>query len=250
MPLTSTKFNMWFIRQLARFLGRYPLFDLGVESAIRHHVLGGFWFAACVFVFWMKGARPGQQKVRQRVLTILFGSSLAIVLTLPAAEVVSWLPPSRYPRVAHFYPYYLLPNIKDNSFPSQSTALYAAVAAGIFSLHKVVSSALWVGVGLIVGLPRLYVGGHYPSDVFVGSILGVLGYFCARTFLEPSLSPYLARLFEQKTWQRVMGELIVFVWILQTGVEFREVVWIENILLRIPGQGGQDSEIIPVSIPK
>ncbi len=123
-------------------------------------------------------------------------------------------------------------NINTNSFPSQSTALYAAVAAGMFSLHKVVGSALWIGVGLIVGLPRLYIGGHYPSDVLVGAILGLLGYFCARTFLEPSLSPYLERLFEQRTWSRVVGELIVFVWILQTGVEFREVVWIKNILQR------------------
>jgi len=205
---------------------------LGVESAIRHNALGGICFAACIFIFWMQGARPGGQRVRQRVLTILFGSLLAIVLSLPSGELASWLPPSRNPSLAHFYPPYLMENINSNSFPSQSTALFAAVAAGIFSLHKIVGSALWVGVGVIVGLPRLYVGGHYPSDVLVGSILGLLGYFCARTFLEPSLSPSLARLFEQNTWPRVVGELIVFVWILQTGVEFREVVWIKNILQR------------------
>jgi hypothetical protein len=123
-------------------------------------------------------------------------------------------------------------NINSNSFPSQSTAVYAAVAAGIFSLHKIVGLILWVGVGLIVALPRLYLGGHYPSDVLVGSVLGLLGYFCARTFLEPSLSPYLERLFGQSSWPRVAEELVVFVWILQTGVEFREVVWIKNILQR------------------
>ncbi len=232
VALTPTRFDIWIITNLAKFLGRYPLFDLGVESAIRHNVLGGICFAGCIFIFWMQGARPGGQRVRQRVLTILFGLLMAIVLSLLSGELVSWLPPSRNPTLAHFYPPYLTENTNSNSFPSQSSALYAAVAAGIFSLHKVVGSALWVGVGLIVGLPRLYVGGHYPSDVLVGSILGLLGYFCARTFLEPSLSPYLERLFEQKTWPRVVGELIVFAWILQTGVEFREVVWIKNILQR------------------
>jgi len=232
VALTPTRFDIWIITNLAKFLGRYPLFDLGVESAIRHNVLGGICFAGCIFIFWMQGARPGGQRVRQRVLTILFGLLMAIVLSLLSGELASWLPPSRNPALAHFYPPYLTENTNSNSFPSQSSALYAAVAAGIFSLHKVVGSALWVGVGLIVGLPRLYVGGHYPSDVLVGSILGLLGYFCARTFLEPSLSPYLERLFEQKTWPRVVGELIVFAWILQTGVEFREVVWIKNILQR------------------
>jgi len=232
VALTPTRFDIWIITNLAKFLGRYPLFDLGVESAIRHNVLGGICFAGCIFIFWMQGARPGGQRVRQRVLTILFGLLMAIVLSLLSGELASWPPPSRNPSLAHFYPPYLMENTNSNSFPSQSSALYAVVAAGIFSLHKVVGSALWVGVGLIVGLPRLYVGGHYPSDVLVGSILGLLGYFCARTFLEPSLSPYLERLFEQKTWPRVVGELIVFAWILQTGVEFREVVWIKNILQR------------------
>ena len=232
VTLTPTRFDIWIITNLAKFLGRYPLFDLGVESAIRHNVFGGICFAGCIFIFWMQGARPGGQRVRQRVLTILFGLLMTIVLSLLSSELASWLPPSRNPTLAHFYPPYLMENTNSNSFPSQSSALYAAVAAGIFSLNKVVGSALWVGVGLIVGLPRLYVGGHYPSDVLVGSILGLLGYFCARTFLEPSLSPYLERLFEQKTWPRVVGELIVFAWILQTGVEFREVVWIKNILQR------------------
>jgi membrane-associated phospholipid phosphatase len=213
-------------------MGRYPLFDLGVESATRHNVLGGIWFAACVFIFWMQGARPGGQRVRHRTLTILFGSLLAIVLSFLLGQLASWLPPSRNPRLAHFYPPYLMENINSNSFPSQSTAVYAAVAAGIFSLNKIVGLILWVGVGLIVALPRLYLGGHYPSDVLVGSVLGLLGYFCARTFLEPSLSPYLERLFGQSSWLRVAGEFVVFVWILQTGVEFREVVWIKNILQR------------------
>jgi membrane-associated phospholipid phosphatase len=230
VTLTPTRFDVWFITKLAKFLGRHPLFDVSVDSAIRHHMLGGFWFAACLFVFWMQGARPGGHKARQCVLTILFGSSVSILLALLLGELVSWLPPSRNPGLAHFYPTYLLENINDNSFPSQSTALYAAVAAGIFSWNRLVGSALWVAVVLLISLPRVFIGGHYPSDVFAGLILGLLGYFAARTFLEPSLHPYLERLFEQTTWPRILGELVVFVWILQIAVEFREFVWIKNAL--------------------
>lgn len=230
MALSPTKFDIWFIELLARFLGRYPLFDLGIESAIRHNVLGGLWFAACIFIFWTQGARPGGQKVRQRVLTILFGSSLAVVLTFLSGELASWLPPSRNPAFAHLYPMYLSENSNNNSFPSQSTALYAAVAAGMFSLNRVVGSALWVGVALLVSLPRVYVGGHYPSDVLVGLVLGLAGYFGARTFLEPYLCPYLGRLLEVSTWLRLAGELVVFFWILQMAVEFRDIVWVKNSL--------------------
>lgn len=228
VPLIPTRFDIWIVTNLAKFLGRNPLFDLGVQSAIRHHVLGGFWFAGCLFVFWMQGARPSGQKVRERVLTILLGSSVAIALALLAGDLASWVPPSRNPVLAHFYPDYLLENINDNSFPSQSTALYAAVAAGIFSLNRVIGSALWAGVVLLVSLPRIYVGGHYPSDVFAGAILGLLGYIAARSFFEPFVCPYWERLFERNTWPRILGEFVVFVWILQIAVEFREFAWFVN----------------------
>ena len=219
--------------QLAKLLGRYPIVDLGVQSAIRHHVLGGFWFAACLFVFWTLGARPGGDNVRRRVLTILIGSAVATVSALLFGELFSWLPPSRNPVLAHYYPSYLSENMNINSFPSLSTALYAAVAAGIFSLNKGVGWALWLGVGVLVSLPRVYVGGHYPTDVFVGLVLGLLGYFVARTFLEPCVGPYIDRLFQQATCPCVLGEFVVCVWILQIAVEFRELVWIKGALEQI-----------------
>jgi undecaprenyl-diphosphatase len=228
VPFTPTRFDVWIITNLAKFLGRHPLFDLSVQSAIQHHVLGGFWFAGCLFVFWMQGARPGGQKVRERVLTILLGSSVAIALALLAGDLASWVPPSRNPVLAHYYPDYLMEDINNNSFPSQSTALYAALAAGIFSLNRVIGFVLCGALGLLVSLPRIYVGGHYPSDVFAGVILGLLGYITARAFFEPFVCPYLERLFERNTWPRVLGEFVVFIWIIQIAVEFREFAWIVN----------------------
>ena len=213
--------------QFSKFLGLHPRFDLAVESFISHHLFGGFWFATCLFVFWVTGARSGEQKIRLRVLTILCGSFIAIALTIFLGELCSWLPPSRNPALAHLYPAYLLPDINDNSFPSQSTALYAAIAAGIYSLQKLAGCALWAAVGLFVSLPRVFVGGHYPSDVLTGFLVGLAGYWLAKTFLEPRLDP-LNRLFELTTWPRILAEFVVSVYILQIAVEFNEFVWIRN----------------------
>src|SRR5215469_17576275 len=107
MPITPTKFDIWFMTRLAKFLGRYPICDLGVQSAIRHHLVGGFWFGACVFIFWNVGARLGRDKVRPRVLTILIGSTVAVLLALVLGGLFSWLPPSLNPVLAHYYPSYL-----------------------------------------------------------------------------------------------------------------------------------------------
>ena len=228
MLLEPTNFDLRSTTYLAKLLGRYPLFDLAIESAIRHHVLGGFCFAACLFILWGQAARPGGQELRRRILTIIFGSLMAIALTFLAGDFVSWLPPSRHPGLAHLYPDYLTPSININSFPSQSTALYTAVAVGVFSFQRAMGSALLAGVLVLVSLPRLYLGGHYPTDVLGGLILGFIGYFGARIFLERALASRLERLFEKENWLRILGDIFVFLWILQVAVDFREAVWIRD----------------------
>ena len=228
--LTPTRFDLWFTAQLVQFLDRYPLFDLSIQSAIYHNVLGGFWYGAALFVFWVRSNRTGQEATRRRILTILLGSLIAILLMLVAQALVVWPPPIHYPSLSGLYPRYIYTNPEGSSFPSQSVTLYASLAAGIYSLHRVTGWFLWAGVVVLVGLPRIYVGGHYPSDVFAGIILGLAGYAAARYFLESRLVPRLERLFAGKTWLRVLGEVIVFAWILQVAIEFREAVWLRNCL--------------------
>jgi len=230
MWLAPTGFDLWFVRQLAQFLGRHPLFDLGVQSAIYHNILGGFWYAAALFVLWLQGSQEGNEATRRRILTILLGSLIAILLIPVAQALVVWPPPIHHPSVSSLYPRYIYTNPEGSSFPSQSVTLYASLAAGIYSLHRVTGWFLWVGVVILVGLPRIYVGGHYPSDVFGGIILGVSGYAGARYLLESRLVPQLERVFVGKPWLRVAGEVIVFAWILQVAIEFREIVWLRNCL--------------------
>ena len=61
-----------------------------------------------------------------------------------------------------------------NSFPSGHTALvFATVAA----LNAVYDHKLWFlyPVALYLGLTRIYVGAHFPSDVLAGVLVGILG---------------------------------------------------------------------------
>ena len=106
--------------------------------------------------------------------------------------------------------------------------MYAAVGVGVFSLQRVMGSALLAEVLVLVSLPRLCLGGHYPTDVLVGLILGFIGYFGARIFLKRSLASRLERVFEKENWPRILGDIFVFLWILQVAVDFREVVWIKD----------------------
>jgi undecaprenyl-diphosphatase len=225
-----TRFDLWFTAQLAEFLGQHPLFDLAVQSAIYHNVLGGFWYAAALFVLWLRGSQEGNEAARRRMLTILLGSLIAILLMLVAQALVVWPSPIHHPSLSSLYPRYIYANPEGSSFPSQSVTLYASLAAGIYSLHKATGWFLWVGVVVLVGLPRIYVGGHYPSDVLAGITLGLAGYASARYLLEPRLVPRLERVFTGRIWLRLLGEVIVFTWILQVAIGFREAVWLRNCL--------------------
>jgi len=79
-------------------------------------------------------------------------------------------------------------------------------------------------------LPRMYVGGHYLSDVVAGLVLGLVSYIGARCLLEARVVPVAERFLSEESRFRVLGELLVFAWIWQVAVEFREVVWGKNSL--------------------
>lgn len=69
----------------------------------------------------------------------------------------------------------LITSMDPNSFPSGHTS--AAFSAGIV-WSKTLSNP-WIRIGAVVqavfmGLSRLYVGVHYPSDVLVGALVGII----------------------------------------------------------------------------
>ncbi len=234
------RLDLWIADAMGSFMGRSRLFDLGVQSAIVHDILGGFWFALAVFVLWtVPGASASPQKAH-RIATILIGSVFAVLLALFCGRLFGWLPPNRNPALAHFFPDYIFPNPNSNSFPSASTALYAAIAAGVFSISRPIGAALWALVFLAIGLPRMYVGGHYASDVIAGALVGLIGYLAVRSWIEPWLSRASSNFSagsRRRRWLRIAAEIIVFIWIFQLAVEFREVLWATHILEFLLGRG-------------
>jgi hypothetical protein len=86
--------DTWLVARLATLPGQHPVFDLVTWRGVERNVLGGVWFGAALFLLWIQGAHPGQQSIRQRTLTILLGSIIAILLTILETSEVSWPPPS------------------------------------------------------------------------------------------------------------------------------------------------------------
>ena len=70
---------------------------------------------------------------------------------------------------------------KSFSFPSGHTSSFFACATVLISASKKYGGLLLI-ISFIMGFSRMYVGVHYPSDVFVGMIVGIISGIIAICF--------------------------------------------------------------------
>lgn len=64
-------------------------------------------------------------------------------------------------------------NSTDATFPSDHTTVSFAIAFAVLSFDAVAGGVFLV-VAAIIGIGRLFIGAHYPSDVAVGVVVGLI----------------------------------------------------------------------------
>lgn len=114
-------------------------------------------------------------------------TAIASAISLAISHVPVAFAKKLFPRKR---PYLNLPKInvtenplKDHSFPSgHTTAVFSMIIPFIF-LNPWLTIIL-ITIGLAVGLSRIYLGLHYPSDVIAGCILGCTTGILSFVFVE------------------------------------------------------------------
>ncbi|WP_448587493.1 lipid A 1-phosphatase LpxE [Thermocrinis sp.] len=73
---------------------------------------------------------------------------------------------------------YLIEPLYHYSFPSGDTAMVFGLASFFFYLNKALGAVFFV-YALLIAYGRIYVGAHFPLDVLVGALIGVLSFILA-----------------------------------------------------------------------
>ena len=117
--------------------------------------------------------------VRQRNFSGLWRTALAVLVTFSLVHLVL------KPTISRSRPYLDHQTTVDiqelrpstSSFPSGHAATSAAGAYALASLVPAASGLFWC-LAITIGISRLYLGLHYPFDIVVGWLLGLLcGFF-------------------------------------------------------------------------
>ena len=140
---------------------------------------GPLLLVALLVAGWLVARRHGPA-VMAAALWAPAGAALALAVHTPIAEVAEEPMPSRSLPHAVF----LVHGTADLTSPSAHATLAGAVAAGLFLVRPRLGLVA-AGVGLLMGLSRVYVGMHYPSDALAGLVVGAvvttLGFMLAKT---------------------------------------------------------------------
>jgi undecaprenyl-diphosphatase len=176
----AAHFDRWLLSLLNGFARQSRGLDMlawgvSVNDLAQGGVLGalfcGAWFAT-------SGTTATDRQKRETLLSSLVGLYAAVLLALVLRAVLPFRArPVVDPAFAFLAPY--LPSGANNmaptstSFPSGHATVYFAFAVPLLAVSTMLGIIAFLHVLVVVCLPRIYLGLHYPSDILGGAVISI-----------------------------------------------------------------------------
>jgi len=156
-------------------------------------------YGIALFVLFILAAWWIARRADTATMTAALAVPAAAVAAYVVNDIIKALVAERRP--CHAYPRDFLlakcPPVSDYAFPSNHSVVTAAMAAALFLISWRLG-VLAVLATAVMGFSRVYVGAHYPHDVIVGLLVGVvMGLFTA-VALRRYATPLVERLRETR----------------------------------------------------
>ena len=167
-------FDQSILAFLNSFAHRWWLFDTTVSVIVDAPFLKG---GVVMMLIWWEWFRGDGDILRRR--EILFASLVSCFVALFVARGLANMLPFRERPVHNLSLQFVLPYsvsqkalIGWSSFPSDHATLFFALATALFFVSRRVGVWAMIYVFVVVCIPRVYVGIHYPTDILAGMVLG------------------------------------------------------------------------------
>lgn len=166
-----TSIDASIISFLNSFAQRWPALDAAAGIVVTNPLIKGGLIAAMIWWAWFRPITNRQilsWGIISGFLSLLAARTLALLLPYRERPMHSPDLPFRMPYGANESVL-----IHWSSFPSDHAALFFALALSIFFVSRRAGIVALCYAFLVVCVPRVYMGFHYPTDILAGALVGM-----------------------------------------------------------------------------
>lgn len=164
---------LYFINQFSQ---QSWAFDSTIKFISNNHLIKGGILLILFWWGWFK-ANNNQALVQRHLISTIIGCFFAMLVARALALLLTFrLRPLHDDNLNFTLPYSMRPTALEgwSSFPSDHAVLFYALSAGMFYISKKAGIFAIIYTTLFIAFPRVYLGLHYPSDIVVGAIVGIM----------------------------------------------------------------------------